>query len=95
MDGTKTPGKDRPQPPEPCVDSMTLAAYLDGTLDASQRDACERHFAACAECRQALAELAELLDHESIVIPSAVRTRAKKLVTSSKEDEAIHNVENA
>ncbi len=72
------------------MDNMTMAAYLDGMLSTPQREVCERHFAVCAECRKALAELSELLRPERIVVPSAVKDRARKLVLSTKEE---HNIE--
>jgi len=37
-----------------------LAAYLDGKLRPEERQAVERHLLVCAECRQDLAEAAEL-----------------------------------
>ncbi|MFW5488607.1 MAG: anti-sigma factor family protein [Desulfovibrio sp.] len=85
MEGTKTPGKDLPTTDD-CMDSMTMASYLDGTLDEAQQAACEAHFATCADCRQALAELNGLLSDESIVVPSVVRERAKRLVQHKEEN---------
>ena len=39
-----------------------LSAYLDGALDAVERQALERHLATCADCQRALAELRRVRD---------------------------------
>jgi hypothetical protein len=48
----------RPAEPADCQDAELVAAYVDRTLDGEELERCERHFAACASCRQMLAELA-------------------------------------
>ena len=48
-----------------CPDAETLAAYLDGTLDAASRDAVESHLADCAHCRAALAETMTFLAEDA------------------------------
>lgn len=52
-----------------CLEPGTVASYLDGRLSASEREAVERHLAACADCRELLAEAFEVtsaLDAEGI-----------------------------
>ena len=44
------------------VTDTEIAAYLDRTLGADQRDRVEDHLAACQDCRQHLLETKELLD---------------------------------
>jgi anti-sigma factor RsiW len=44
------------------VTDTEIAAYLDHTLDADQRDRVEDHLASCQDCRQHLLETKELLD---------------------------------
>jgi hypothetical protein len=51
-------GQARPAQHTDCPDAELVAAYVDQTLDGEERDRCDRHFAACASCRQVLAELA-------------------------------------
>jgi hypothetical protein len=41
-----------------CPGADIIAAYLDRTLDARERQQCENHFAACARCQQVLADFA-------------------------------------
>lgn len=47
---------ERPGEPRVCPSAETVAAYLDGALDAAGRWDVERHAAACADCREVLAE---------------------------------------
>jgi anti-sigma factor RsiW len=44
------------------VTDTEIAAYLDRTLTASERDRVEDHLAACPDCRQQLLETKELLE---------------------------------
>ena len=48
--------------PGRCPDDQTLAAYIDGTLDAEARAELERHLAECASCREVTVETAIALD---------------------------------
>lgn len=49
----------------------TIAAYVDGVLDAGARTEADRHLAACAACRAELVALSDLI----VDLPSARRTR--------------------
>ncbi|MFL5614858.1 MAG: hypothetical protein ACJ796_14440 [Gemmatimonadaceae bacterium] len=40
-----------------CLDEETIAAVVDGTLEASARDAAARHVASCGHCRGAVASV--------------------------------------
>lgn len=42
--------------------SEHLAAFLDGRLTGAERERAVRHFASCAECREELTELRDVLD---------------------------------
>jgi hypothetical protein len=44
-------------PPDPCVDAETLAAFVDGTLDASERTRVVAHLGRCADCARLVAEV--------------------------------------
>ena len=62
----------RLDPPGACPDPETFAAYLDGTLAASERAAVEAHVAGCADCREVLAESARFREGESPVTTPVV-----------------------
>jgi hypothetical protein len=47
-----------PAAPAPCVDAETLAAWAEGTLDAAQTAAVERHAASCSRCMAQMASMA-------------------------------------
>lgn len=42
-----------------CLDAETLAAYVDGTLTASERAGAEQHAAGCARCQAVLASMSD------------------------------------
>jgi hypothetical protein len=44
--------------PAGCPEPEFMAAYMDGALTGDEVERCERHLAACASCRQMLAEMA-------------------------------------
>lgn len=69
---------ERPEDPHECPAAETLAAYLDGTLDAAGRVDVERHVAACVDCRDVLAEssLALAAEDEATVPTPASRAPA-------------------
>src|SRR5690349_20730866 len=50
--------RSRMTPDAGCIDSDALAAWSEGTLDARDRDALERHAADCARCQALLAAMA-------------------------------------
>jgi Putative zinc-finger len=50
-------------------DDIVLNDYVDGTLGATERADVDRHLAACAECRQAVGELRELVRRVSSLEP--------------------------
>jgi tetratricopeptide (TPR) repeat protein len=43
--------------PSGCIDAATLAAYVDGTLDAAGRNRVVGHLASCADCYELVAEV--------------------------------------
>lgn len=68
-----------------CPDAMTLAAYLDNTMDAKEKARMEFHLALCAKCAKDVAELREILTHlgtepEDASAIMEVTSRAKKIV---------------
>lgn len=48
-----------------------FSSYLDGELDAVEREAVEAHLQSCAECRQVLAELNEVAETARRLTPRA------------------------
>jgi anti-sigma factor RsiW len=56
---------------DPHLSVVTIAAYVDGTLDRDARAEADRHLATCATCRGELAEVADLI----VDLPSARRSR--------------------
>ena len=74
-----------PEDPSVCLDAMTLAAYLDDTLDARERARADAHLARCAKCARAVEELRAIMSglEPGSEDPAMVRDaaeRAKKLV---------------
>lgn len=68
-----------------CLDAMTLAAYLDDTLDARKRRIADAHLAYCRKCGQAVEELRAIMsglepDSEDPAMIKSVAERAKKLI---------------
>jgi len=56
-------GRMTPDPSAGCLDGEVLAAWSEGTLDAGERDALERHAADCARCQALLAAMARIEPH--------------------------------
>ena len=56
---------------EPHLPVATIAAYVDGVLDAEARAGADRHLAGCAICRSELAQVADLV----VDLPTARRGR--------------------
>jgi len=50
--------RDEGPAPAGCPEPELVAAYMDGGLSGDEAERCERHLAACASCRQMLAEMA-------------------------------------
>jgi hypothetical protein len=53
-----------------CIDTETLAAWADGTLNARQRRSIESHASACAHCQALLAATARIETAVSAAVPS-------------------------
>jgi Photosynthesis system II assembly factor YCF48/Putative zinc-finger len=54
-----------------CIDTETLAAWADGTLNARERRSIESHASACAHCQALLAATARIETAVSAAVPSA------------------------
>lgn len=48
--------------PQTCIDAETLAAFVDGTLDAAERTRVIAHIATCEDCARLLAEVTSTHD---------------------------------
>ena len=57
----------------------TIAAYVDGVLDAGARAEADRHLAGCAVCRAELAQVADLI----VDLPAARRGRSWRIGAGS------------
>ena len=61
-------------PDTPCIEQLSLALFIDGSLPNAERDSVETHLSTCRSCQERLVELhrtvAELTD-ESANSPSA------------------------
>lgn len=66
-------GADGPDAGVPHLTAGTVAAYVDGRLDAASRVAAESHLAACAGCRAELMEVSALVDRAPARLPGAPR----------------------
>jgi tetratricopeptide (TPR) repeat protein len=55
-----------------CLDSETIAAYLDRRLDPAERARVEEHLADCEECRTLLSETAAFLEADAAAKPADV-----------------------
>jgi hypothetical protein len=53
-----------------CIDTETLAAWVDGTLNARERRSIESHSSACAQCQAMLAATARIETAVSAAVPS-------------------------
>lgn len=64
-----------------CLDAETLAAFVDGTLEAGERARIERHLVECETCYEALAEtlltVRDLNAHEPVRTAATVPARAR------------------
>ncbi|MET0553772.1 MAG: zf-HC2 domain-containing protein [Vicinamibacteria bacterium] len=63
-----------------CLDPETIAAYLDGRLDAAARARAEEHLADCEECRTLLGETAAFLQDDAAARPARTRARTPWLL---------------
>jgi anti-sigma factor RsiW len=59
-----------PAPSSGCIDTETLAAWVDGTLNARERKSIESHASACAHCQALLAATARIETAVSSAVPS-------------------------
>ena len=68
----------RPGPAGPdCLDETTIAALVDGTLDAAGRGAADRHLTGCAVCRSAVAGVTRLVSDAAVAREVAALERRR------------------
>ncbi len=67
-----------------CLSDETLAAYVDGRVDASERRSVETHLVRCDRCLEQVALLKRVSDDEAafadLTVPPAVLARARALI---------------
>ena len=63
--------------PAGCPEPELVAAYMDGGLSSDEVERCERHLAACASCRQVLAEMARGAEALALADASSVAERTR------------------
>ncbi|HVC21667.1 MAG TPA: CHAT domain-containing protein [Vicinamibacterales bacterium] len=80
-DGTRGPvDRVRVGRPDACPDEEALAAYIDGTLAATDRAAVEAHLTRCADCREIVAETARFREAGVALKQPAAAPRNRRAV---------------
>ena len=75
----------------PCLDELTIASLVDGTIDDASRATATRHLGTCAACREQLADVSDALRDPAIagalsagsVAPSRRNTPARAALIGS------------